>query len=117
MKGLCYLVLIIAFFIYYQQNPIFTVVIVIIGLGVYFYFKSRKLNSSGTFAFFSKHSSSNQNKSMEDLITFMMLQQILGSPASSTHTRAKNDNIIKENDYEKQIETIKKEVLDLLEDE
>ena len=116
MKGLCYLVLIIAFFIYYQQNPIFTVVIVIIGLGVYFYFKSRKSNSSGTFAFFSKRSSSNQNKSMEDLIKFMMLQQILGSPASSTHSREKNDNLMKENDYEEQIEVIKNEVLDLFED-
>jgi hypothetical protein len=117
MKGLCYIVLILAFFIYYQQNPVFTVIIIIIGLGVYFYFKSRRSNSSsGPFAFFSRQSPPNQNKSLEDLITLMMLQQTFNSSFHSPSSKEKKQNSINKNEDEDQIEAIKQEVLALLED-
>jgi hypothetical protein len=114
MKGLCYIVLIIAFFIYYQQNPVFTIVIIIIGLGVYIYFKSRKSDSSsGIFAFFSRHSPSTQKSKLEDFMTLMLLQQTL---QSSSPPSIKEDPPEKMTKYEEQIETVKNEMLALLEE-
>ena len=115
MKGLCYIVLIIAFFIYYQQNPVFTLVIITIGLGIYVYFKSRKSrSSSGIFTFFSKHSPSNQNNKLEDFITLILLQQTLQS-FNSPNNKKKNasEKMIKD---EEKIEIVKQEVLALLEE-
>jgi 5-bromo-4-chloroindolyl phosphate hydrolysis protein len=45
MKGMCYIVLIIAFLMFYQREPIFTIIIIGIVAGLYLFFRSRKSSS------------------------------------------------------------------------
>ena len=71
MKGLCYIVLILGFFIFFQQNPLYAIIIIVIGLGVYILFKSRSSNSSkGVLGFLtgahSQQDNSEQKKQDQD---------------------------------------------------
>jgi len=110
------MVLLIGFFIFYQQNPMYAIVIIIIFVGVFLFFKSRSTNSSnGLFSFLSGKGSQQDNK-IDDLITLMMIQQLLNSPPSSQESKALGfDNARRE--QEQEIENTKKEILELLDEE
>jgi hypothetical protein len=113
MKGYCYIALIIGFFVFYQQNPVYAIVIIVLFVGVYLFFKSRKSGSkAGIFGFFTSKNVHQENR-MDDLITLMMIQQLLNTPPQT------NDNRIdEENENRKQeIDKIKQDVLNLLEEE
>ncbi|MFX1470623.1 MAG: hypothetical protein ACFFB8_18405, partial [Promethearchaeota archaeon] len=69
MKGLCYIVLIIGFFLFYQQNPVYAVVIFALFVGVFIFFKSRKSSSSGGIFRFLSGKKAQQDNRMNDLIT------------------------------------------------
>lgn len=111
MKGLCYIVLIVAFLMYFQQDPVFTVIIIVIGFGAYLFIKSRKKlpSRSGFFSFFSGKVPQQQDNKMDDLITLVMLQQLLNSPQE---IKPYDPN---ERANEKSLERVKNEVLELLE--
>ncbi|MHA2260750.1 MAG: hypothetical protein ACXACO_22515 [Promethearchaeota archaeon] len=108
MKGLCYIVLIIGFFLFYQQNPVYAIVIIVIFVVGFLFVKSRKSGSGGGFGFL-KGKGSQQNNHMNDLITIMMLQQLIGE--SSPKERG-NERDLRED----QIEKTKQEILDLLDE-
>ena len=113
MKGLCYIVLILGFFIFFQQNPLYAIIIIVIGLGVYILFKSRSSNSSKGVLGFLTGAHSQQDSRIDDLITLMMVQQLLSS---------KNDLDINNSEQKKQeqdhhIDRIISEVLVLLDEE
>jgi hypothetical protein len=114
MKGLCYIALIIGFFIFYQQNPVYAIIIIIGFIGLFLFFKSRKFSSKrGGFGFLSGRQASQDNR-MDDLITLIMLQQLMNSNSNGS-----KDRIDQEEDYEfreKYIEQTKKEILDLLDE-
>ncbi|MFX1360724.1 MAG: hypothetical protein ACFFDL_05470 [Promethearchaeota archaeon] len=110
MKILCYFVIIIAFMMYFQKEPIYTVVIIGIGIGLYIYFKSRK-GKSGVFGKFLGGNSEDSDDRMNDLILFFMLQQ-MATNSSQQHESTKQREKDKKQD---QIDKIKHEVLDLLE--
>ncbi|MFX0002957.1 MAG: DUF308 domain-containing protein [Promethearchaeota archaeon] len=113
MKGYCYIALIIGFFVFYQQNPVYAIVIIVLFVGVYLFFKSRKAGGkSGIFGFFSGKATQQDNR-MDDLITLMMIQQLLNSPTQDIDNRADEENT---REKKKEIERVKQEVLDLLDD-
>ncbi len=109
MKGLCYIVLIIGFFIFYQQNPLYAIIIIVIFLGVYIIFKSRSSGNSSILNFLSGRNPQQDSK-IDDLITLMMLQQLLTSNPQHHDTRDSTEN-------KDEIEKTKQEVLNLLEED
>ena len=110
MKGLCYIALIIGFFMFYQQNPLYTIIILVLFLGVYLFFKSRSSGSgNGIFNFLSGRNPQQDNK-IDDLITLMMLQQLLSS-------NPQNHDVRDNTEHNDKIEKIKQEVLNLLEED
>ena len=115
MKALCYLVLIVAFLMYYQQNPVATVVIIFIALCAFLFFRSKRNNNGNIRRGFLKGAHSIQDNHMNDLITLIMLQQLL-NPSSSNQN---NKNYVleeKRSDKEIEIEKVKRDILELLEE-
>ncbi|MFX0040160.1 MAG: DUF308 domain-containing protein [Promethearchaeota archaeon] len=112
MKGYCYIALIIGFFVFYQQNPVYAITIIVLFVGVYLFFKSRKSSSKGGIFGFLSGKSIHQENRMDDLITLIMIQQLLNSPPQTT-----DNQIEEENENRKQeIDKVKQEVLNLLEE-
>lgn len=118
MKVMCYIVLIVAFLMFYQREPIFTLVIIGIAVGVYLFFKSRKSSSrGGSRGFFSAitgRGNDQQDRNIDDMITLMMLQQLFSNTSTfNPPQNAQNPN--KNSDSkEDEIQRIKEEVLSLL---
>ena len=114
MKGYCYIALIIGFFVFYQQNPVYAIIIIVLFVGVYLFFKSRSSGpNKGVFGFFSGKNTPQDNR-MDELITLMMIQQLMNSPSDSTNNQVINE---KKEEKDRYIDKIKKEVLELLEEE
>jgi hypothetical protein len=111
MKGFCYIVLILGFFIFYQQNPVYAIIIIVLFIGVYLLYKSRSSSGGRPFGFLSGNQGQHNTK-MDDLITLMMLQQLMNTNGRNTHSS--DDKKQKNKDH---IDKIKNEVLDLLEEE
>lgn len=114
MKGLCYIALIIGFFIFYQQNPVYAVIIIAGFIGLFVFFKSRKNSSKrGNFGFFSGRQTPQDNR-IDDLIRLMMIQQLIAS--NSNGSRDKMDNEDEDDQKEHYIEKTKREILELLDE-
>lgn len=111
MKFLCYLVLIVAFMMYYQQNPVYTIVIIAIGIGLYIFFKARK-SKNGVLSKFFGRDHSHLDDRMDDVITLFMLQQMFNSSSQnqSQGQKSKTKSARKE-----ELEKRKQEILELLE--
>jgi len=112
MKGFCYIVLIIGFFIFFQQNPVYAVIFIGIFIVGYLYVKSKRSGSSGGVFGFMKGNPQAQDSKFNDIMTLMMLQQLF----SNSEPRYVHDDNIKENNNEEQIEQTKQEVLELLDE-
>ncbi|MFX1444764.1 MAG: hypothetical protein ACFFHV_15235 [Promethearchaeota archaeon] len=113
MKIFIYFILIIAFLMFYQQNPVFAVVIVVLFLAIYIFFKSRKNSGLNNRGMFFSGRNRQQNDKLDDLITLVLLQQVM----EPSHKRDETyDKIIKDRVSESQnsIDKIKEEVIDLL---
>lgn len=95
---------------YFQKEPIYTVVIIGIGIGLYIYFKSRK-GKTGVFGKFLGDRSEDSDDRMNDLILFFMLQQM----ATNSSQQQESTKQQEKNKKQDQIDKIKHEVLDLLE--
>ena len=118
MKSMCCVVLILAFLMYYQTNPVFTIVIVVVGLGVYIFYKSKTSGSSsgsGLSQFLSGRAPQEDNRNIDDLVSLIMLQQLItSSPDDRIHGQIDQD--LKKS-QENRLEKIQNEVLELLESE
>lgn len=114
MKGLCYIVLIIGFFIFFQQNPVYAVVFIGIFIIGYLYVKSKRSGSNGGVFGFMKGNPQQQNGSFDDIITLMMLQQLFNT--SGSHPSDRQIDSSNEKSNEEQIEQTKQEVLELLDE-
>ncbi len=75
MKGYCFLILAVAFLMYFQKEPVFTVIILAIGIVMYFFIKARK-SGKGLFSFMGGSMDPQQDR-MNDVITLLMLQQLI----------------------------------------
>ncbi|MFX1314412.1 MAG: hypothetical protein ACFE9T_00980 [Promethearchaeota archaeon] len=107
------MVLIVAFFMYFQKNPVFTIVIVLVAFGTYLFIKSKQSGSgTGMLSFLSGKQPQQQNSNMDDLITLVMLQQLLNSsPEKRDFKQITRDNT---KEKEEAIEKTKNEILELL---
>ncbi len=114
MKGFCYITLIVGFFLFYQQNPMYAIVIIVLFFGVYIFYKSRTSTSGNGIMSFLAGSTSHQDTKVDDLITLMMVQQLMNSNNNSGN----NGSIRHSEDKERieKIEQTKREILDLLRD-
>lgn len=111
MKVLCYFVLIIGLFLFYQQNPLYAIIIIGVLLVGYLYIKSRKSRAGGGGLFgFMKGNQPQQNADMDNLITVILLQQLLNS-SSTQYSQEK-----KKNPEEEKIEKTKQEILELFDE-
>ena len=110
MKGLCYIALIIGFFMFYQQNPLYTIIILVLFLGVYLFFKSRSSGGGNGILNFLSGKNPQQDNKIDDLITLMMIQQLLTS-------NPQNHDVRNNTEHKDKIEKVKQEVLNLLEED
>ena len=111
MKGYCLIAIVVAMLMFYQKEPVYTIVIVGVGLTLYMYYKAKKSGKGLLGSFFSGPQSS-QERNFDDLIVLMMLQQLISSnPQNNTASK----QISKESKkHREEIEKTQKEVLDLL---
>ena len=114
MKGFCLIAIIVAMLMFYQKEPVYTVVIVGAGLGLYLYFKAKKSGKGVLGSFFSGPQSS-QDRNFDDLLTLMMLQQLISSnPQNSSASQQISAESKKRRE---EVEKTQREVLDLLSSE
>ena len=115
MKILLYLVLVIAFLMFYQYSPVVAMIVIVLFLGAFVYFKARKNGGSlGRGSFFSGRQPQNQDN-IDNLITLVMLQQAFNKPGNSyIDKKPLEDKDATER--EKIIDQTRKEVLQLLEE-
>ncbi|MFW9930231.1 MAG: hypothetical protein ACFFD1_12625 [Candidatus Thorarchaeota archaeon] len=118
MKGMCYIVLIVAFLMFYQREPIFTIFIIGIAAGLYLFFRSRKNSSrrrrSGFLSAITGRTDDQYERSIDDLITLMMLQELFSEKSS----QPKNENLTTNNNSEHtKLKKIKEDILALLPEE
>lgn len=112
MKILCYIALFVALIMVYQHNPVFTIIILVIAVGLYLFYKAKKGNSGLFRNLMSGRVTSNQN-SIEDLITLMVIQQMFNEIDTSP-SRNQNSSKNKQKELDKIQEKTKQEILDLL---
>ncbi|MFX1324095.1 MAG: hypothetical protein ACFE8N_04000 [Promethearchaeota archaeon] len=110
MKSMCWIIIIIAFFIYFQQNPMYAILVMAAVVFGYILVKSRRSDSKRGFFSFLKGSDSQENRYLDDVITIMMLQQLFNG-SNGLHEQEKVNN-----KKEIEIEKIKQEILELLDD-
>jgi hypothetical protein len=111
MKGFCLIAIIVAMLMFYQKEPFYTVIIIGVGVVIYFVYKAKK-NGNGLLGGFFTGNQPQQDSRLDDLIALMMLQQL-----SLTNSQNNNATYQISEDARKRRESIDKtqrEVLDLL---
>ncbi len=111
MKGFCLIAIIVTMLMFYQREPIYTVIIIGIGLVLYIVYKARKGGNGMIGAFFSGNQSRQDNR-LDDLIALMMLQQL--SSTNSQSMGASEQISEQARKRREAIEKTQKETLDLL---
>ena len=121
MKGMCYIVLIIAFLMFYQREPVFSVIIIGIAIVLYLFFKSRKSSSRGRRGGFlsaiTGRENDSQEKNIDDLITLMILQQLFSENSNKNVNQNMDQVRSAKNSQELEMQKIKEEILDLFQEE
>lgn len=117
MKGMCLIVVGLAFFMVYQTNPMGTLIIAGVILAGYIYIKSRKRGGSRrTGLFFGKGVRSMEESSpINEVMTMLLVQQLLDKNRDSTKLSSAQTQ---EKDWKKRtkkLEVKKQEILSLLE--
>lgn len=95
---------------FYQQSPMYAIIVIVIFIAGYIFIKSRK-SGSGISGFF-KGKGAQQHNNMDDLITLMMLQQ-LTSNSNSDFRRYQEEA---DSEHENHIEKVKQEALALFDE-
>lgn len=111
MKSFCLIAIIVAMLMFYQKEPFYTVIIIGIGVVIYFVYKAKKSGNGLLGAFFGG-SKSHQDSRLDDLIALMMLQQLTSTDSmSNSATQQISEEARKRREA---INKTQKEVLDLL---
>ena len=111
MKGFCLVAVVIAMLMFYQKEPIYTLIIIGAGLFFYLFYKARK-SGNGLLGVFMSGNQTSQNRNFDDLMALIMLQQLLSnSPQGSSASREISEESQKRRG---EIDKIQREVLDLL---
>jgi ABC-type bacteriocin/lantibiotic exporter with double-glycine peptidase domain len=110
MKILCYIALFVGLMMFYQKNPIFTIIFIFIIVGFYLFYKARKGNSRILRNLMSGRNTLTQS-SIEDLITLMVIQQMFNEHDAADR---KTQTTRKKKEEQKKLEKTHQEILDLL---
>lgn len=111
MKILCYIALFVGLMMVYQHNPVYTIIIIVIAIGLYLFYKAKKGNSGLLHNLMSGSAASSQN-SIEDLITLMVIQQMFNEQESPRRKDYRSNN--KKKEEQDKLEKIHQEILELL---
>ena len=104
---------VVAMLMFYQKEPVYTLVIVGVGLFFYLFYKARKSGNGLLGTFLSGNQTSVQNRNFDDLMALIMLQQLLSNnPQGSSVSREITEESQKRRE---EIDKVQREVLDLLE--
>ena len=113
-KLFCYFILIVAFVLFYQRNPVFGIVIIFLFIAGFIFFKLRKHGLGSNALGFLSGKASTHNFQYNELVTLLLLEHLFNdngsSPQNSPTEKAQSQR-------EKEIERIKEEILELLEEE
>ena len=110
MKIFLFLILIVAFLMFYQKNALYAVIIMMILLGLYLFFKRKKHLGNGSGSGFFSGGNHNQN----DLIDLIFVQQLINSSVNNDLSNFNDKFSSSSNEKEIKIERIKKEIMELL---
>lgn len=113
MKGFCLVAVVVAMLMFYQREPVYTLIIIGVGLFFYLFYKARKSgNGNGLLGAIMGGNQSSQDRNFDDLMALIMLQQLLSNnPQGSSASM----EISKENQKRREeIDKTQREVLDLL---
>jgi hypothetical protein len=120
MKGMCYIVLIVAFLMFYQREPVFSVIILAMTVGLYLFFRARRSGNNRTRGgIFGSLLGRNQHQesTIDNLVTLMMVQQLFQDTKSSSDTDKNLEYKDISSDHVKHIEKTKQEILEILDQE
>lgn len=97
--------------IFYQKEPVYTIVIVGAGLALYFVYKAKK-NGNGLLGSFFGGDHSRQDRNFDDLMALLMLQQLV---SNNPRNNIASQQISEESQKRREeVDKVQKEVLDLL---
>ncbi|MHA2287513.1 MAG: hypothetical protein ACXABG_01875 [Promethearchaeota archaeon] len=107
----CLIAIVIAMLMFYQKEPVYTLIIVGVGLALYVYYKAKKSGRGVLGSFFSGPQST-QERNFDDLIALIMLQQLV---SSNPQTNVASKQISEDSRKRKEeIDKTRKEILELL---
>ena len=96
---------------FYQKEPVYTLIIIGVGLFFYLFYKARK-SGNGLLGAFMSGNQTSQDRNFDDLMALIMLQQLLSNnPQGSSASREISEESQKRRE---EIDKIQREVLDLL---
>ncbi|MCK4859220.1 MAG: hypothetical protein KAS87_01540 [Candidatus Omnitrophica bacterium] len=114
MKGFCLVAVVVAMLMFYQKEPVYTLVIIGVGLFFYLFYKARK-SGNGLLGTFMSGNQTSQDRNFDDLMALIMLQQLLSNnPQGSSASREISEESQKRRE---EINKIQREVLDLLDND
>lgn len=111
MKGFCLVAVVVGFLMFYQKEPVYTLVIIGVGLFFYLFYKSKK-SGKGVLGILMSGNQTSQDRNFDDLMALIMLQQLI---SNNSHESSSSREISEESqNRNEEIEKAKREVLDLL---
>jgi hypothetical protein len=111
MKSYCLIAIVVAMLMFYQKEPVYTLIIVGVGLALYLYYKAKKSGKGMLGSFFSGPQTPH-DRNFDDLVALMIIQQLISSnPQNSTASKQISEESKKRRE---EIEKTQKEVLELL---
>lgn len=96
---------------FYQKEPVYTLIIIGVGLFFYLFYKARK-SGNGFLGVFMSGNQTSQDKNFDDLMALIMLQQLLSNDPQGSSASSKISE--ESQKHRGEIDKIQKEVLDLL---
>ena len=96
---------------FYQKEPVYTLVIIGVGLFFYLFYKAKK-SGNGLLGTFMSGNQTSQDRRFDDLMALIMLQQLLSN--NSQGSSASREISEESQKRREEIDKIQNEVLDLL---
>jgi len=103
---------------FYQREPVFSIIIICIAIGLYLFFRSRRSGrKKGRSGVISSLMGGNrlQDGNLDDLITLMMVQQLFQESNNPVYSKTMKKNHLSKREQE--LEKTKTEILDLFSNE
>ena len=111
MKGFCLVAVVVAMLMFYQKDPVYTLVIIGVGLFFYLFYKAKK-SGNGLLGTFMSGNQTSQDRNFDNLMALIMLQQLLSNNLQgSSSSREISDESQKRRE---EIDKIQRDVLGLL---